>query len=99
MQDGEALLFPSLLESQSLPSFEDLPVSLGCERRKEATELRAVEEKDDLKNSESANCVIPHQYASTARSETSRCFHPLNQALKIRPLSSLTLKPADPKDI
>ena len=99
MQDGEALLFPSLLESQSLPWFGGLPVSLGCERRKEATELRAVEEEDDLKNSESANCVILHQYASTARSETSRCFHPLNQALKVRPLSSPTLKPADPKDI
>ena len=95
MQDGEALLFPSLLESQSLPSFEDLPVSPGCDRRKEATELRAVEE-DDLKFSENANCAILHQYASTALSETGRCFQPLTQALKVRPLSALTLNPADP---
>ena len=84
MQDGEALLFPSLLKSQSLPSFEDLHVSPGCGRRKAAMELRAVEEEDDLKFSESANCVIQDQYASTARFETSRCFLFLNQALKVR---------------
>ena len=91
MQDGQALLFPSFLES-----FEDLPVSPGCGRRKEATELRAAEEEDDLKDSESANCAIPHQYASTARFVTSRCFESLIQAIKVRLLSSLTLKSADP---
>ena len=68
-----------------------------CDRAvAEEKKQRNYEEEDDLKISESANCVIPHLYASTGLFETSRCFHPLNQALKVRPLSSLTLKPADP---
>ena len=77
MQDGH---FPSLLESQSLPSSEDLPVSPGCGPRNEATELRAVGEDLKAANLESVDCAI---CTHPQRVRDQSMLSALTQALKI----------------